>query len=47
MQIYGTPAENLCGKQVEQLREFVKVHFSELQDAGYNPYYIPEKNIYP
>lgn len=33
--IYGTPAESLCGKQVKQLREYVKYHLDDLIKAGY------------
>lgn len=44
--VYGTPAESLCGKQIEQLREFVKVHFTELEKAGCKPYYDENKGIY-
>ena len=33
--IYGTPAENLCGKQVEQIRAYVKRNCDALTAAGY------------
>lgn len=33
--MYGTPAESLCGKQIKQLREYVKDHHEELEAAGY------------
>lgn len=33
--IYGTPAENLCGLQVKQLRKYVGEHVPELTTAGY------------
>lgn len=44
--VYGTPAENLCGKQIEQLRNYAKNHFTELEKAGYKPYYSKEKDVY-
>ena len=33
--IYGTPAEGLCGKQIAQLRAYVKSHENELAAKGY------------
>lgn len=33
--IYGTPAENLCGLQIKQLRTYVGQHVEELRNAGY------------
>lgn len=45
--IYGTPAESLCGKQITQLRKFVKENAAELEKEGYiverkgNDYVIP------
>lgn len=33
--IYGTPAENLCGLQIKQLRNYTKLHIDELEAAGY------------
>lgn len=33
--IYGTPAESLCGKQIEQLRTYVAKCADELKDCGY------------
>lgn len=44
--VYGTPAENLCGVQIRQLREHIKIHFSELETAGYQPYYDKQRNAY-
>ena len=33
--LYGTPAESLCGKQVEQMREYVKLHAEAIEAAGF------------
>ena len=33
--LYGTPAENLCGKQITQLRDYVKLNVDKLEAAGY------------
>lgn len=46
--IYGTPAENLCGKQIEQIRNYVAEHVKDLEEVGYevtklgNKYVIPQ-----
>lgn len=34
--IYGTPAENLCGLQIKQLRNFIKLHVDELETVNYD-----------
>lgn len=44
--VYGTPAENLCGLQITQLREFTKNHVMELTNAGYDVTYDNNKNAY-
>lgn len=33
--IYGTPAENLCGLQIRQLRNYISEHVSELRNCGF------------
>lgn len=33
--IYGTPAESLCGKQIKQMREYVRENMEQLEAAGY------------
>lgn len=34
--IYGTPAESLCGKQIKQLREYVRENMEQLETVGYH-----------